>query len=76
MEISKVMEKPVLHKSVVHVALTGTVGYEPFFERRVCAQEQIGRRVSGLGGELGVEDLEKCLLRWIRSQTIWWRSSE
>ena len=32
MEISKVMEKPVAHKSVVHVALSGTVGYEPSFE--------------------------------------------
>ena len=32
MEISKVVEKPVAHKSVVHVALTGTVGYEPSFE--------------------------------------------
>ena len=32
MEISKVVEKPVAHKSVVHVALSGTVGYEPFFE--------------------------------------------
>ena len=32
MEIGKVVEKPVLHKSVVHVALSGTVGYEPFFK--------------------------------------------
>ena len=32
MEISKVVEKPVLHKSVVHVALSGTIRYEPFFE--------------------------------------------
>ena len=31
-EISKVVEKPVAHKSVVHVAFRGTVGYEPFFE--------------------------------------------
>ena len=31
-EIGKVVEKPVAHKSVVHVALSGTVGYEPFFE--------------------------------------------
>ena len=30
MEISKVVEKPVAHKSVVHVALTGTIRYEPF----------------------------------------------
>ena len=32
MEISKVVEKPVAHKSVVHVALTGTIRYESFFE--------------------------------------------
>ena len=32
MEISKVVEKPVGHKSVVHVALSGTIRYEPFFE--------------------------------------------
>ena len=32
MEISKVVEKPVAHKSVVHVALTGTIRYEPFFK--------------------------------------------
>ena len=31
-EIGKVVEKPVAHKSVVHVALSGTVGYEPSFE--------------------------------------------
>ena len=31
-EIDKVMEKPVAHKSVVHVALTGTIRYESFFE--------------------------------------------
>ena len=52
-EISKVVEKPVAHKSVVHVALSGTVGYEPFFKWRVWVQEQIGRRVSGLCGCLG-----------------------
>ena len=32
MEISKVVEKPVAHKSVVHVALSGTIRYEPFFK--------------------------------------------
>ena len=32
METSKVVEKPVAHKSIVHVALSDTVGYEPFFE--------------------------------------------
>ncbi len=32
MEISKVVEKPVAHKSVVHVALTGTFRYEQFFK--------------------------------------------
>ena len=32
MEISKVVEKPVAHKSVVHVALSGTFRYEPFFK--------------------------------------------
>ena len=26
-----VMEKPVAHKSIVHVALTGTIRYEPLF---------------------------------------------
>ena len=31
-EISKAMKERVSHKSVVHVALSGTVGYEPFFE--------------------------------------------
>ena len=31
-EIDKVMEKPVAHKSVVHVAFRGTAGYESFFE--------------------------------------------
>ena len=31
-DISKVVEKPVAHKSVVHVALTGTIRYEPPFE--------------------------------------------
>ena len=31
-EISKVVEKPVAHKSVVHVALTGTIRYEPSFK--------------------------------------------
>ena len=32
MEIGKVVEKPVAHKSVVHVALTGTIRYESFFK--------------------------------------------
>ena len=32
MEISKVVEKPVAHKSVVHVVLTGIIRYEPFFK--------------------------------------------
>ena len=27
-----VVEKPVAHKSVVHVALTGTIRYEPLFK--------------------------------------------
>ena len=31
-EIGKVVEKPVAHKSVVHVALSGTIRYEPFFK--------------------------------------------
>ena len=31
-EIGKVVEKPVAHKSVGHVALSDTVGYEPSFE--------------------------------------------
>ena len=31
-EIGKVVKKPVAHKSVVHVALSGTIRYEPFFK--------------------------------------------
>ena len=30
MEIGKVVEKPVLHKSVVHVVSRGTIRYESF----------------------------------------------
>ena len=52
-EISKSMKERVSHKSVVHVALSGTVGYEPSVRRCVWVQEQIGRRVSGLCGSLG-----------------------
>ena len=52
-EISKSMKERVSHKSVVHVALSGTVGYEPSVRRCVWVQEQIGRRVSGLCGCLG-----------------------
>ena len=34
-EIGKVVEKPVAHKSIVHGALSDTVGYEPSVRRCV-----------------------------------------
>ena len=44
-EISKAMKKRVSHKSVVHVALSGTVGYELSFRRCVRSEKQVGSRV-------------------------------